>query len=166
MMFPQGLQGTVTSGQGHREVATSVYGQVRHEVFQVPLKGAPLVEVYAPDGAEVVSQVRALVACRFAVMFMEPPLLKAGIGWRWKDPDGRPGESGDEDYEPVITACTMNWKLVKGSACIIGADVSIRVYDHPFESEMTARLSFSGPAVMTPTAGVTATEDSTERYYY
>lgn len=162
MRFPQGLQGTITSSQGHREVATSTYGQVRHEVFQVPLKGAPPV-AYAPDGAPWYSLVRTLVTCKFAVIFMEPPLLKAGIAWRWKDYNGKPGEPGDDDYEPVITACTVNWKLVKGSSCIVGAEVSLTVYDHPFDSEMTARLTFSGPAIMTPSSGVGATENSTER---
>lgn len=133
---------------------------MRRETFHVPLKGSS--PAYAPV-AGFESVVKAIVECKFAVAFLEPPLMKATIAWKWKDTDGTAGYDGSTEFEPVITACVMNWKRVKGAWCFVGADTSIRVYDHPFQADMIATLVFSGPALMTPFKSVDETEDSTTK---
>lgn len=155
------IQGYSLGFQGSRESRSAQQGQVRHETFQVELEGA-INPLYAPS-ERFQSKVHAIIECRFALTFIEKPMVKADVSLKWEDTNGDEGQEWDDLYQPVITHCVVNWKRPSGMWLFQGADVMTTVWDHPWGAKMIARLTFSGMALATPYPGVPDLDDSTTR---
>lgn len=141
-----------------RETIMAGWGNVREEAFQTVIVGS--VEPVTSTGKE--SRVEAIIECNFATGYSDPPLLVPDVSVKWADMDGSlGGVNYDPSYAPMITACVMNWRRAVDHRLYIGAHVSIRVYDHPWEAELFVRLQFIGNAIATPLQGIGAVEDTT-----
>lgn len=161
------VQPGIGTGADRDDTVGSVGGHFRRVRFTAEVWGAEEPTEYAPD-AQFVSEIHRVVRCPFAMVFAEPPFMSASVMLKPKDtndPDVEDHQPQEyiEDYEPVLHACTMAWHRLEGHWGFVGADVSIRVYDHPWKYKMHVRFEFSGLALAVPYSGDTATIPTTTK---
>lgn len=151
----QAVQQGVLAVQGQREVRASQQGALRWHMFHIPMYGDWEVN-YTPLDVAVTSR---MVKCKFAVAFMEPPMMDVSV-------HVADGESWTEDdRQPEATACVVNWRRIKKSWAFVGADVSLTCREIPSHIWVVATLAFWGPAIATPLSGVGQETESTNPEY-